>query len=140
MPWPQLSRRPVPGSIARVLPILAVLDMVLFAWMVAAGSWFDETSRLTATITLGGRHELVMILALTAFSMLAGLALLTDEFTVANEVELALIIIACSMSIVVLAVALSAVFMLALAVAVSVVLLALAAFLLGIGLSRPRRR
>ena len=140
MRWPKLSRRSVPGLIARLLPILAVLDMVIFAWMIAAGRWFDETSGLTATITLGGRHELVMILALTAFGMLAGLALLTDEFTSANEVELALIIIACGISTVVLAVAMSALLLLALAVAVSAVLLALAALLLRIGLGRPRQR
>ena len=134
----RLSRRPLPGPIGRLLTIAAVLDMVIFALMTAAGGWFDETSRLSAAISLGGRHELVMILALTAFGMLAGLALLTDEFSSANEVELALIIIAFGVSVVVLAVALLAVVLLALAVAVSAVLLA--TLLLGIGLRLPRRR
>jgi drug/metabolite transporter (DMT)-like permease len=114
---------------ARRLWIVAVLDMIGVAWMIAAGNWFDQTSKLTAVIALGGHHELVLILALTGFVMLAGLALLTDGFTSANRLELALIIIACVISIAALAGALSA-----------ILLVALAALLLGTGLRILLRR
>jgi hypothetical protein len=114
---------------ARRLWIVALLDMVMVAWMITAGNWFDETSKLTAVITLGGHHKPVMILALTGFAMLAGLALLTGGFTSANKLELAMIIIACVISIVALAGALSA-----------VLLLALAALLLGTGIRLLLRR
>jgi len=107
--------------------------MVMVAWMITAGNWFDQTSKLTAVIILGGHHKLVMILALTAFGMLAALAPLTDGFTSANRLEVALIIIAWVISIVALAAALSA-----------ILLLAFVAVLLGSGLRlllrRSRRR
>ena len=74
--------------------------------MITAGNWFDQTSKLTAVIILGGHHKLVMILALTGFGMLAALAPLTDGFTSANRLEVALIIIAWVISIVALAAAL----------------------------------
>lgn len=90
----------------RRLSTVAMLDMVMVAWMITAGNWFDQTSKLTAVIILGGHHKLVMILALTAFGMLAALALLTDGFTSANRLEVALIIIAWVISIVALAAAL----------------------------------
>jgi len=110
-----------------------MLDMVMVAWMITAGNWFDQTSKLTAVIILGGHHKLVMILALTGFGMLAALAPLTDGFTSANRLEVALIIIAWVISIVALAAALSA-----------ILLLAFVAVLLGSGLRlllrRSRRR
>ena len=68
-------------------------------------------------------------MALTGFGMLAGLALLTDGFTAANRLEMALIIIACVISIVALAAALSA-----------ILLLAFVAVLLGSGLRLLLRR
>ena len=97
--------------------------------MIAAGDWFDRTSRLTSVITLGGHHELVLIMALAGFAMLAGLALLTDGFTSANKLEIALIVTACVVSVVALAGALSA-----------ILLLAIAALLLGSGIRLLLRR
>jgi hypothetical protein len=106
-----------------------MVDMITVAWMIAGGRWFDHTSKLTAVITLGGHHKLVMILALSAFAMLAALALLTDGFTSATKPELALIMTACVISIVANAGALSA-----------ILLLALIALLLGTGVRLLLRR
>jgi hypothetical protein len=118
----QPSRMVLSERTARRLWILAMLDMITVAWMIALGSWLD-TSRLTAVITLGGHHKLVMILGFVGFAILGGLALLTDGFTSADKPQLTLIIIACVISIVALAGALSA-----------IALLALAALALGSGL------
>ena len=52
---------------ARRLWIVAALDMVAVAWMIAVGTWLDQTSRLTKVITLGGHHALVLIMALVGF-------------------------------------------------------------------------
>jgi TRAP-type C4-dicarboxylate transport system permease small subunit len=123
------ARRRLSERTARRLWIVAMLDMVMVAWMIAVGSWLDRTSRLTAVITLGGHHKLVMIMALSAFGMLAGLALLTDGFTSANQLHIGLIVTACVISVVALAGALS-----------GVLLLALGALLLGSGLRLLLRR
>ena len=98
----QFSRRTT-----RLLWLVAVLDMVAVAWMIAAGSWFDQTSRLTSVVTLGGHHTLVLIMALVSFVMLAGLGLPTKGFTSAINRDAALLTIACFMSIVALAGAIS---------------------------------
>jgi hypothetical protein len=96
--------------------------MVILAWMITAGRTFDETSKLTRVVTLGGHHILVMIMALIGFLMLAGMAVSTSGFSEANGLERVLLILACVISIVVSAGALSA-----------ILVLALIAFLLGIG-------
>ena len=108
---------------ARRLWVVAVLDMMAVAWMIAAGDWLDQrTSRFAEVMTLGGHHLLVLILAAVGFLMLAGLAVLTDGFTSAGRLEIALLTIACTISVVALAGALSA-----------VMVLVIAALLLGFG-------
>ena len=108
---------------ARRLWVVAVLDMMAVAWMIAAGDWLDQrTSRFAEVMTLGGHHLLVLILAAVGFLMLAGLAVLTDGFTSAGRLEIALLTIACTISVVALAGALSA-----------VMVLVTAALLLGFG-------
>jgi hypothetical protein len=95
---------------ARYLWVVAVLDMMVVAWMISAGDWLDQqTSGFADVFTLGGHHRLVMILAAFGFVMLAGLAVLTDGFTTASRLEIALITIACAVSVVALAGALSAI-------------------------------
>jgi len=126
---PQPPRIALSERTARRLWIVAMLDMVTVAWMIAAGTWFDQTSSLTSVITLGGHHRLVLVLALASFAMLAGLALLTDGFTSANQLEIALIVTACVVSVVALAGALSA-----------ILLLAVVALLLGSGTRLLLRR
>jgi len=81
--------------------------------MIAIGNWLDQTSRLTAVITLGGHHLLVLIMALVSFLMLAAAALLTDGFTSANKLGITLITVACMISVIALAGALSLILLLA---------------------------
>ena len=90
---PPPERRPVRLSkrTGRRLWIAAALDMVAIAWMIAVGSWLDHTSKITAVITLGGHHVLVMIIALAGFLMLASGAVLTNGFRYANRLQLTLI-------------------------------------------------
>jgi hypothetical protein len=100
----------------RCLWIVAVLDMMAVAWMIAAGDWLDQrTSGFAEVITLGGHHRLVLILAAIGFLMLTGLAVLTEGFTSAGHLEIALITIAGTISVVALAGALSAILLLVLA-------------------------
>ena len=101
---------------ARCLWIVAVLDMMAIAWMISAGDWLDQqTFGFAEVITLGGRHRLVLILAAVGFLMLAGLAVLTEGFTSAGRLQLALLTIAGTISVVALAGALSAILLLVLA-------------------------
>ena len=125
----QATRTVLSERAGRRLWIIAMLDMIGVAWMIAAGDWFDTTSTLTSVITLGGHHKLVLAMALLGFAMLAVLALLTDGFTTANRVHIALIVTACVISVIALAGALSA-----------ILLLALTALLLGTGIRLLLRR
>jgi hypothetical protein len=59
-PGPQPTRVALSQRASRRLWVVAVLDMTAVAWMIAIGNWLDKTSRLTAVITLGGHHLLVL--------------------------------------------------------------------------------
>jgi hypothetical protein len=91
----------------RRLWIVAALDVVAVAWMIAVGSWLDQSSRLTKVITLGGHHALVLIMALVGFLVLASGAVVTDGFRSANKLGLTLITAGCIISVAALAGALS---------------------------------
>lgn len=98
----------LPGRARWLLGSLAVLDMMVIAWMITpAGEWLDDALTLTAVATLGGRHELVLGLAAAGFLMLAGLAALTDGFTSATRVQIAFVVLAGTVSVVALAGAMS---------------------------------
>jgi hypothetical protein len=97
---------------ARRLWILAALDMVAVAWMIAVGNWLDQTSGLTKVITLGGHHVLVLIMALVGFLTLAGGAVFTNGFRSASKPRLILITAGCVISVAALAGALSVVLLL----------------------------
>jgi hypothetical protein len=92
---------------ARRLWLLAALDMVAVAWMIAVGNWLDQASALTAVITLGGHHVLVLVMALVGFLMLASGAVLTNGFRYASKLRLILITAGCVVSVAALAGALS---------------------------------
>ncbi len=113
---PPPERTPVRLSkrTARRLWTLAALDMVAVAWMIAVGNWLDQTSRLTAVVTLGGHHVLVLIMAIAGFLMLASGAVLTNGFRYASKLRLALITAGCVISVAALAGALSVVLLLTL--------------------------
>jgi hypothetical protein len=92
---------------ARRLWTVAALDMVAVAWMIAVGSWLDKTSTLTAVITLGGHHVLVLIMALVGFLTLAAGAFFTNGFRSAKKLGLILLTAGCMISVAALAGALS---------------------------------
>jgi hypothetical protein len=92
---------------ARRLWMVTALDMVAVAWMIAVGTWLDQTSRLTAVITLGGHHVLVLIMALAGFALLASGAVVTNGFRSASKLGLTLITAGCIVSVATLAGALS---------------------------------
>jgi hypothetical protein len=96
------ARSPVPPGSRRALWALAVLDVGVVAWMAAMGEWFDSTSRLTAVVTLGGNHLLVLWLAVAGFAILAALAPLTGGFTVVAPWQMVLIAAAGAVSVVAL--------------------------------------
>ncbi len=108
--WPRrriaLSRRA-----NRTLWVVAVLDMMVCVWMVSFGAELDDASALSV-VTLGGRSTLVLGLALGAFVLLAGLAVVTDGFSSAARWHLGAAVLACVVSVVALAGALSAVLLL----------------------------
>jgi hypothetical protein len=108
----QSTKNPLAGRASRWLWAVAVLDMMAVVWMITAGRWLDQTGGYAAAVTLGGHHELVLIMAAVGFVMLAGLAVLTAGFTSASKLEIGLISIACTISVAALAGALSAVLLL----------------------------
>jgi hypothetical protein len=106
-PPPQRTPVRLSKRTGRRLWILAALDMVAVAWMIAVGTWLDQTSKLTKVITLGGHHLLVLIMALVGFAVLASGAFVTNGFRSANKLGLTLITAGCIISVATLAGALS---------------------------------
>jgi hypothetical protein len=100
---------------ARRLWLVSALDMVAAAWMIAVGTWLDQTSRLTRVISLGGHHTLVLIMAIVGFVTLASGAFVTNGFRTANKLGLTLITAGCIISVATLAGALSLLLLLILA-------------------------
>ena len=79
---------------------LAILDMANAASLLGAGDWIDQTSRLTMIMSWGGHHNLLLIISLTSFVLLATLASLTEAFAAPSDLQFALIVFACMTSIV----------------------------------------
>jgi hypothetical protein len=100
---PASDRITLSARTARCLWVVAVLDMVGLAWMLALGDWLDDASSVTAVMTLGGRHLLVLGLAGAGFLLLMALAWPTHGFREASRVQLGLVILGCAVSIVALA-------------------------------------
>jgi hypothetical protein len=113
----------VPVRARRLLWLMVLLDVMVAAWMTAAGEWLDHFSPVTSVVTLGGHHVVVLWLALVGFAMLAVLAPLTAGFAEANGIQRAGVAIAGVVSAVALAGVLS--------VAALVVVLALLVSLIG---------
>lgn len=101
------ARNPVPPGSRRWLWTLALLDVMAVAWMLAAGEWFDTTSRATSVVTLGGHHLVVLWLAVAGLTIFGVTAILTAGFTDATQPELVLIAVAGAVSVVALGGALS---------------------------------
>ena len=104
---------PISGRYQLVLWALVALDVMVVAWMLAAGEWLDSTM---SVVTLGGHHRVVLWLAVSGFALLAGMALLTGGFAVARRWHLLLIVLSALVSVVALAGVLSVLLLLVLAV------------------------
>jgi hypothetical protein len=83
--------------------ILAGLNVMAAAWMIAAGEWLDRTNRVTSVITLGGHHLVVLWLAVLGFAILAVLAPLTGGFAQLNRIQLVALSVAGVVSVVAVA-------------------------------------
>ena len=104
---------PIPGRYQLVLWALVALDVMVVAWMLAAGEWLDGRM---SVVTLGGHHLVVLWLAVSGFALLAGMALLTGGFTVARRWHLLLVVLSALVSVVALAGVLSVLLLVVLAV------------------------
>lgn len=108
-PAPRPPRHTLSPRTTRLLWIVAVLDMMDVAWMIAAGAWLDQASSPWTAITLGGRSQVVLALAAAGFVLLVGLGIATHGFNSATTIQLALLVVAGAISVVALAGALSAI-------------------------------
>ena len=118
---------PLPGRYQFALWALVVLDVMVVAWMLSAGDWLDHASPVTAVVTLGGHHVVVLWLAIAGFVLLGAMALLTGGFAEARRTHMPFVVLSALVSVVALGGVLSAL----LFVVIAVVLLTLvgAAFL-----------
>jgi hypothetical protein len=80
-------RAPLTIGARRWLWVLLTLDVMVSALMVSAGDWLDTASRLTAVVTLGGHHWIVLTLAVIGFALLAGLATATRGYAEVSDVH-----------------------------------------------------
>jgi hypothetical protein len=60
---------PIPGRYQLVLWALAALDVMVVAWMLAAGEWLDGRM---SVVTLGGHHLVVLWLAVSGLRAARG--------------------------------------------------------------------
>jgi hypothetical protein len=100
---------------------VVIADMAAIAWMLAAGSWFDQTSKVTAVVSVGGHHRFVLIVAIVGFLMLVTAALKSDEFAATNRLDRILISLGRVASVIALAGALSVIALVTALVLVAVV-------------------
>jgi hypothetical protein len=107
------SSMTVPGRFQLVLWVLAVLDVMVVAWMLSAGDWLDRTAPV---VTLGGHHVIVLWLAVAGFVLLGVMAVLSGGFTVARRELVPFVVLSALVSVVALAGVLSAVLVVVLAV------------------------
>src|SRR5690242_14719850 len=95
-------RSSIPDKARVVLWALAISDVMVFAWMLSAGDWLDRASSLTAVVTLGGNHLLVLWLAAAGFILMGTMALLTGGHMVARRGHVPLLVLAALISVVAL--------------------------------------
>ena len=105
----------------RVLWLLLLANPMVAIWMATAGGWLDRASPVTAVVTLGGHHQVVLWLAGAGFASLALLAVLTEALTVVRRIHVPFIVVSALAS----AAALSGMLSIALLVVAVVMLTAL---------------
>jgi hypothetical protein len=87
----------------RWLWYITALDIIMAAAMLTAGNQMDQASGLAMLITLGGRHEFVLVVAAVSSALLIGLALTTHGFVAVTRIQIPLIVVAGTSSAVALA-------------------------------------
>jgi hypothetical protein len=107
------QRVPLPGKYQLVLWALAVMDVMVVAWMLSAGEWLDRNAPV---VTLGGHHTVVLWLAVAGFVLVGAMAVLTGGFAEASRGLVPVVVLSALVSVVALAGVLSAVLFVVLAV------------------------
>jgi hypothetical protein len=87
----------------RLLWLVAALNVMAASWTATAGDWLDHQSRVSAVVTLGGHHLVVLWLAVLAFMILAAVAVCTGGFAAVNRVQRVALAVAGIVSVVALA-------------------------------------
>jgi len=114
----------IPGRTRLLLWGLVLGNVMVVAWMLAAGDGLDRSA---SVVTLGGHHVVVLWLAVAGFALLGAMALLTGGFAVASRGQVPFVVLSALVSVVALAGVLSA--LLFVVIAVLLVTLLGAAFL-----------
>jgi len=73
---------------------LVALDVMAISWMITAGEWFDGHGGPIRVVTLGGHHQLVLVLAAISLAVLSVLAVTTEGFTWFSGPEMAVLSVA----------------------------------------------
>jgi hypothetical protein len=102
---------PIPDKARLLVWALAVIDVMNVAWMLSAGEWLDQSSQVTAVVTLGGHHVVVLWLAAAGFAMLALMTLVTGALVNVRRVHVPFIVVGAVASAIGLGGALSVVLM-----------------------------
>jgi hypothetical protein len=89
-----------PRGFPAALWTLAVLDVVVVAWMLSAGEWLD---RAVPVVTLGGHHVVVLWLAVAGFLLLGAMAALTGGFLEGRRELMPFVVLSALVSVVALA-------------------------------------
>ena len=101
--WGTATVGPVPARGRLALWVLALLDVMTVAWMLSMGDWFDRFSSVTAVVTLGGHHQVVLWLAVAGFATLAVLTVLTGALAVVRRIHVAFLVLGALISLVAVA-------------------------------------
>lgn len=91
--WGTATIGPVPDRARLVLWALAMLDVMTVAWMLSMGDWLDRFSSITAVVTLGGHHLIVLWLAAAGFVTLALLTVLTGALAVVRRIHVPFLVL-----------------------------------------------
>ena len=91
--WGTAIVGPIPDKARILLWVLALLDVMTVAWMLSAGDWLDRSSSVTAVITLGGNHLIVLWLAVAGFAILALMTVLTGALTVVQRIHVPFLVL-----------------------------------------------
>lgn len=84
---------PIPERARLLLWALAMLDVMAVAWMLSAGDWLDHSSSVTAVVTLGGHHLLVLWLAVAGFATLSLVTVMTGALSAVRRIHVPFLVL-----------------------------------------------